>query len=109
MNNEMSPEVRQQIAAETLRHLGGRRAQLMIGAKNMMFGMNGELIFQLPNGIAKNKINRIKISVNGNDLYDIEYGYARGLNYKVVDTSTDIYVDGLVGEFESKTALFLHF
>lgn len=103
----MNTEIRQQIAAEILRQLGGNRAIAMTGAKNMMFGMNGELIFQLPNNFAKNKINRIKISLNANDLYDIDYGYARGLNYKVIAKSENVYAEDLRRDFEYETGLFL--
>lgn len=60
-----------QIAETILRQLGGNRFIAMTGAKNLVSLGNG-LMFKFGSG-AKNRINRVRITLNGKDLYDVEF------------------------------------
>ena len=96
--------------ADTIQSQIGNQALFMIGAKNLAFG--GEfgtdqrpyLSFRI--GKNSNKINYIKISINENDLYDMEFGYIRGVNYTVRKTLVDIYCDSLNKMIEIETGLY---
>lgn len=56
------------VAQTILAQLGNGMFRLMTGAKNFMSDGNS-LIFSLP----QRKINKVRITLNGQDLYDIEY------------------------------------
>ena len=58
---------------------------------------------------AKNKANFIKITLNAMDTYDVEMGKIWGANYKVVDSSRNLYCDNLFNHFQSETQLALSF
>ena len=62
------------------------------------------LSFRLPK--AKDGINYVKITLNGKDLYDIEFGRIQGVNYKIKKEFNDIYNDQLVDIFEKTTGLY---
>lgn len=95
----------QEIATGILDALGGQaRLVTMTGAKN--FVRDGDLLqFQI--GKNSSKANRIRIRLNGKDLYDIEFGSARGLKYKVLKRMTDVYGDSLANIFMEFTGLEL--
>lgn len=95
------------VAKEILRQLGGGRFLAMTGAKNLVSG-DDYLMFSLP---AKNKIkaNKVKITLNGKDLYDVEYAKIQGVNYKVLKTVKDLHADMLVSNFEDVTGLYTKF
>lgn len=86
-----------------LQQLGGGRFLTMTGAKNLVKG-DDYLAFSLPK--AKNGINKVKITLNDRDTYDVEYAKLRGVNYKVVHTSNGLYFDMLRGDFEQVTGLY---
>lgn len=98
----------QETAMTILSQLGGAsRISAMIGAKHFM---------STPTGVrfkwsarAKNKANYISITHNGNDLYDIEFGYCRGMTYAKRSAHTDVYAEDLIPLFERETELYLHF
>lgn len=57
------------IVAETVRQqLGGNLFSMMTGAKNFV-GSDSYLMFSLPS----RRINKVKITLNGGDLYDMEF------------------------------------
>ncbi|NWK51865.1 hypothetical protein HYG89_04705 [Acinetobacter sp. SwsAc5] len=94
------------VAQTTVNQMGGtQRLSLMIGARNFMADGNS-LSFRFPNN-GKIKANYCKVTLNYSDLYDMEIGYIHGENYKIVETTENIYADGLVNSFESKTGLYL--
>ena len=82
----------QQIAAIILQQLGGQsRLNAMLGLKD---------VFAVENGVSfKIKVhaaaNYVKITLKGLDLYDVEIGKLRGINYNIVKQVSDVYVDGL--------------
>ena len=62
-----------QIIAETIREqLGGRRFALMTGATCFLAIKDG-LSFRLPARFATSGINYVAITLNGKDLYDLEF------------------------------------
>lgn len=85
------------------RQLGGNKFIVMTGAKNFICGSNF-LQFYIP--ARSGKPNFIKISLNGNDLYDVEFGKLRAGVYKKLDFYYDIYNDSLVDLFEDVTGLY---
>lgn len=95
-----------QVANTILNQLGGNKFIAMTGAKDLM-SLNGKgLQFKLPARFAKNGINCVRVTLNAADLYDVEYGKVRGLDYKVLNTSSDIYADALRANFSEVTGLY---
>lgn len=93
-----------QVAQTIATQLGGTsRLKMMVGAHN--FATDGKnLVFKIKNP----KINYIKITLNGKDLYDLEFSKV-GISYKVVKEYKDIYNDQLVELFEKTTGMYLSF
>ena len=95
------------IAATIEKQLGGAsRLTAMVGAYNRAFDSDGSYQFRIK-AKAKDGINYIKITLNPNDLYNIEYGKIRGMDFKVLETQTDVYVDDMVRNIEERTGLAL--
>lgn len=101
-----------QIAATILNQLGGGQFRAMTGAKDFMALSNtpfGGLQFRLPSNFAKTpkgeSVNRVIIKVNAADTYDVEYGWARGMTYKIKATSKGVYDYMLPGDFKENTGL----
>ena len=90
------------VIAETIRKQIGGPALYMIGARDLMGFKNG---FGFKLGRTPKKVNFVKITLNGKDLYDAEYGYIRGYKYTVKSTETDIYFDMLHGSIEQNTGM----
>jgi len=97
------------IAKTILEQLGGNKFVVMTGAKNFLNIGNG-LSFKLPGaGFTKNGINYIKIILEPNDTYTMEFGRIRGTNYKIISQHSDIYFDQLQEIFTQETGLDTHF
>src|SRR5574344_525040 len=82
------------VAQNIVLQLGGNRFRTMTGAKDFVGGEN-HLTFKLPANFAKNKINLVKIELNGNDLYDVTYYYLRGVNLRVVHKDENVFCGDL--------------
>ena len=83
----------QQIAQTILNQLGGiSRLNIMLGLKDLMTVKNG-VSFKIK--FAGAAANYVKIQLNGLDLYDVEIGKIRGLNYTVKAKEGNVYFDGL--------------
>lgn len=98
-----------EIAKTILQQLGGNKFTVMTGAKNYVAQQDG-LSFRLP-GNAKYKgktVNYVKITLTPMDLYDVEFGYIRGMKYTVLNTVEGIYFDMLADTFERNTGLYTH-
>jgi hypothetical protein len=92
-----------QVAQTILQQLGGAgRLNAMTGAYNFIDRGNG-LSFKIKNARA----NYIKITLNANDLYDVEVGRIRGNTYKVVKEANDLYFDQLKPFIEESTGMYL--
>lgn len=95
------------IAQTILNQLGGNKFLVMTGAKTLVSHEHG-LSFRLPANFAKNKINCVKITLDSNDLYTVEFIYIRGINMTAVAVHDDIYADMLQELFTSVTGLDTH-
>ena len=94
------------VASTIAAQMGGYgRLTMMTGANNFTYDDNS-LRFKFK---GSRKTNFIKVTLNGKDLYDVEFGKIRGLDYKVVETFDDAYADMLIPVFEDLTGLYLHF
>lgn len=89
------------IANEISKQMGGNgKLKAMIGAKDFMAIENG-FAFKYP------KAKYVKITLNGKDLYDVEFSSIRGGKQKVLNTYNDVYATDLKGLFERETGLYL--
>ena len=91
------------VANEILRQLGGNRFVAMTGAKNLIAGTRS-LSMRLPRNASK--ANYLRITLNGLDLYDVEFISIRGMNMKTKAAFTDVYNDMLTDIFESTTKMY---
>lgn len=89
--------------ANTIAKQIGNQAFTMIGAKNLL-AHESALSFRIGKNVRK--VNYVKVTLNGLDLYDIEYGCIWGSNYKVRATDENIYFDGLHASIEANTGMF---
>jgi hypothetical protein len=92
------------VANEILRQLGGNKFVVMTGAKNLL-GDRNYLAFSIGGG-AKDKINFVKITLNGKDYYDIEFGKKSKnaeIGYKKIKEVEDIDVENLRRVFTQYT------
>ena len=88
--------------ASVIRDQIGHKALYMLGAKNLL-AHEKALSFRVRGSKA---VNYIKITLNGKDLYDLEFGKIWGSNYKVKATHEDVYVDMLHRLIEKETGLY---
>lgn len=93
----------------TLSEAGTNRLKVMVGGKNFTFGAKENCVSFKFTAKAKNKANYMKITLNGNDLYNVEFGYIRGINYTTRSEIKDMYFDQLKEYFENETGLYLSF
>jgi len=93
------------VAATILQQLGGvMKLNLFTGAYNFVDLGNG-VSFRIKN----QRANFIKITVNSLDLYDLEVGRIRGMDYKVVAEEHGLYNDMLKPAIERITGMYLSF
>ncbi len=98
----MSKEIAQTILAQ----LGGKMFALMTGANSFTFD-GPSLTFRIPR-TPKGGFRAVKITLNGNDLYDLTFYKIHGT--KVTEESTnDVYVDSLRFTFTENTGLYTSF
>ena len=102
------------VASAIYQQLGGNRFSVMTGAKGFIASENG-LTFRIPKS---NQINAVRITLNGFDLYDVEFikihgksGIRNVIPGKVttVKKINNLYVDNLVEVFENTTGLYTKF
>lgn len=98
----------QTIAQLILIQLGNGRFVTMTGAKNLLDTGKG-LSFRIPGTMTKNRINHVKVELNGFDLYNVTFGRIHGTSYKIISTHEDVFCENLVELFEDSTGLFTHF
>lgn len=97
----------QTIAQLILTQLGNGRFVTMTGAKNLLNTGKG-LSFRIPGTMTKNRINYVKVELNGFDLYDVTFGRIHGSTYTVISTHEDVFCENLVELFEDSTGLYTH-
>ena len=94
------------ISETILKQLGGNKFRMMTGAKDFVAGEN-YLIFKLPHGKQKKKINMVKITLMPNDTYKMEF---QKINYRTYEITTissfnSVYSDDLQKIFTDETGL----
>ena len=102
----MATATNMEVANEILRQLGGRRFQVMTGAKNFG-GTENSLSFRLPSTphFVKNGINYVKITLTAADDYTVEFGRIHGVKYCVKYEAIGVYCDMLRECFTNHTGL----
>lgn len=96
-----------QIAQVILQQLGGSKISSFIGAKHFLAINNGVQVRWTAK--AKNKANLITITLNGNDLYDVQFSTIRAMNVTTKSEHNDVFCENLIDLFERETGLYLHF
>ena len=90
---------------ELLQQLGGHRFITMTGAKNFVKSDN-DLSFKV--GRNCHGITHVRITLNANDLYDIEFIKVRKYTPKVAATVRGVFCDNLQAVFTQGTGLDTH-
>jgi len=110
-------ETRKAVAETILSQLGGKRFIAMTGAKDIFSSEVNDcpaLQFKLPANFAKDSIVIVRIALNDNDTYDIEYMRMKRTKnaFGMFDTipvlvrkSENIYCDMLTRDFTENTGL----
>lgn len=93
-------------ANTTIQQLGGRRFIAMTGAKNFYHYKNS-LSFRIGSGATRG-VNLVKITLNGLDLYDLEFYRSRGTKLKIVSSVENVYFDQLQTVFTENTGFYTH-
>jgi hypothetical protein len=91
------------VARIILQQLGGQgKLVVMTGANNFIAFSNG-VSFKLKS----KKANYVKITLNGKDLYDVQFQKLFGMKSKVVAEYNDLYFDQLIPIVEKETGMYL--
>ena len=106
--SNLDSNTQKQIAGTILQQLGGNRFIAMTGAKQFACGENDKghvyIVFKI--GRNSNRVNYVKITLNGSDLYDTEYSWVTIRDIKVKSESSNIYNDMLRDDFERATGMY---
>lgn len=92
------------VAKTILAQLGGQRFLTMTGAK-FLFAHVSALSFHLPSNFAKDGINRVRIDLTAQDLYDVTFSRARGIKIFYQSKVDGLYCDQLREAFTEATGL----
>ena len=96
------------VADTIVQQLGGSRVlQMFIGLKQILTASDAvTLVFPLPKH--RNAVNRVRITLNEMDLYDMEF-IRHGRSVKVVKEFNDVYAEDIKDRFEEGTGLYIRF
>lgn len=98
--------INSEIAKTILAQMGGMaRLSGFIGAKNFCIVEKG-VTFRW-SGKSKNKTNFLKVTLNGSDLYDVEFCRLYAMKFTVIETFENLFFDQLIKTFEEQTGLYL--
>jgi predicted transcriptional regulator of viral defense system len=92
-----------QIAKTIISQLGGNRFVAMTGAKKFSALENG-VQFYVPMK-TKNKSNIIKITLNGLDLYDVEFNRVYASKFTSISEFNNVYAEDIENLFRDETGL----
>ena len=98
------------VAKTILEQLGGNRFKMMTGAHTFT-GLPNGLSFRLPGGggFCKNGVNFVRIILNAEDTYDIEFVKLRGVKFYVKAERKSIYAEDLRQVFTRETGIETNF
>ncbi len=102
--SKASENLAENVAQTIFKQFGGGRAMAMIGGTPVADGNSLRIRFKTR---AANGANFFKITLNGMDTYDLEFGRVRGTTYKVIKTFNGAYNDMLRDIFRKETQLNL--
>ena len=95
-----------EVAQTILDQMGGvRRLVAMLGAKDILYDAKS-VQFKWPNK-QRSKGNHVKITLRGDDTYDVVFTNIAGYDFKVVKEYHGIYADQLIPVFVRQTGLHL--
>jgi len=102
------------VATTILQQLGGNKFIAMTGAKDLV-GQTNSLMFKLPTGFAKDRINFVQIKLMPDDTYTMQFHIASMDNIRKgkpflekIQEYTDVYWDQLQELFTEATGLYTH-
>jgi len=95
------------VAKTILAQLGGNKFIAMTGAKDFVGGANS-LQFSISSRLTKNKSNKVRIVLDPSDTYTMTFYKIRGIDFKEVDSVSDVYAEDLQRIFTAKTGLDTH-
>jgi hypothetical protein len=90
------------IAQTILTQLGGNRFAAMVGARDFVYGERS-LMFRI--GFNKSKANKVRITLDANDTYSVEWFKLRSIDCASVETMNNVYADQLRSVFTRFTGL----
>lgn len=96
--------------ATTIAQQIGSRFVPMIGAYNLLSHPEGALSFRFKAQAAQvngKRPNWIKVTLDPNDTYKVEFGRIRGLDFDILETLEDVYCDQLAPMIEETLQLRL--
>lgn len=93
------------VASEILNQLGNGRFLAMTGAKNFVADTNA-LTFKIMRN--EKKVTHVKVTLNGMDLYDVEFMACRGFECKTLETVDMVHAESLQAVFSEHTGLDTH-
>lgn len=95
------------VAVGILKNLGGQKFVVMTGSHQFCeHKKDNALTMKLRRN--QSKANYLKITLNGSDLYDMEFIKIISGNMKTVAEKKDVYNDMLQGIFTEVTGLYTH-
>ena len=83
------------------------RLKAMVGGKNFGFSLSEGYVSFRFTAKAKNKANYMKITLTPDDLYTVEFGYIRAMEYFKRSEVEGLYNEDLFEYFENQTGLYL--
>lgn len=94
------------VAQTILAQLGGNRFIVMTGAKDFLGGEDS-LMFRLPRGSARDGINKVKITLDWTDTYNVDFLKCDFKKHEstTISSHTFVYADGLQRLFTEVTGL----
>ena len=97
-----------QTAAIIMQQLGGNRFIAMTGSKNFVYGTKYNNNDYLQIELTRNKIQAkfLRIELNANDTYTMEFIKLRKFEVSTVAKHEDVYCDMLQDIFTSETGLY---
>ena len=87
-----------------LNQLGGYRFITMTGARSLVDTGDG-LMFQLPERFARAGINKIVVTLNANDYYDLQAWRIKGVDCRLIEERTNVPAETLRETFTRLTGL----
>jgi len=92
-------------ATTMINQLGGGRFRMMTGAKDFVFDNSKKsLTFKI--GRNAKGVTHVRITLNGRDLYDVEWLAVRGGKVTTKAKDDGIYADMLRDVFENRTGMY---